>query len=305
MLEDTIQDMAVPLEPISLPDTPSTGLEDEFEVPTTPTLPGQTENNSPDTRVRLSPLPTAAISPEAPPAAPAPAKKVSKNEKRQKQKATPARPAGKRAQLHAYLTQERCRQLCLSILFREQTTVRSLGFTSSLNGEGKSFLALSSARALARDNDVPVTLLECNWEHPCLHHYFEISSTPGLAEYLRGEANERVIRHQVENNLTIIPAGNGRQDAVKLIQQLRKQGSLDNLLLPDELFIVDLPPVVTTAYGTLIASLVDALIVVVRAHVTPGTMIAETYTQLKGLPVEGMLLNQVESHIPRWLQHLL
>ncbi len=301
MLEDTIEDMTVPFEPV----TPSAESEDEFEVPTTPTLPGQTQNNSPDTRVRLSVLPTAAISPKTPFAAPEPAKKVSKNEKRQKQKATSATPAGKRAQLHAYLTQERCRHLCLSIFFREQTTVRSLGFTSSINGEGKSFLALTSARALARDNGVPVTLLECNWEHPCLHRYSGISSTPGLAEYLRGEANEKVIRYQVESNLTIIPAGNGRQDSVKLIQQLRKQGSFDSLLLPDELFIVDLPPIVTSAYGALIASLVDALIVVVRAHVTPATMIAETYTQLKGLPVEGMLLNQVESHIPRWLRHLL
>jgi hypothetical protein len=39
--------------------------------------------------------------------------------------------------------------------------------------------------------------------------------------------------------------------------------------------------------------------------VTPNTVIAETYSQLKDLPVEGLLLNQVESHIPRWLHHLL
>src|SRR5579884_966173 len=301
MLEDTIEDMTVPFEPV----TPSAESEDEFEVPTTPTLPGQTQNNSPDTRVRLSVLPTAATSPKTPFAAPEPAKKVSKNEKRQKQKATSATPAGKRAQLHAYLTQERCRHLCLSIFFREQTTVRSLGFTSSINGEGKSFLALTSARALARDNDVPVTLLECNWEHPSVHEYAGITLTPGLAEYLRGEAVESSIRYRVDNNLTIIPAGNGKQDAVRLTQQLRKKGSLNNLLLPDELFIVDLPPVVTTAYGALIAGLVDALIVVVRAHVTPNTVIAEAYSQLKDLPVEGLLLNQVESHIPRWLHHLL
>src|SRR5579884_3193242 len=296
MLEDTAEDITLTFKPVFLPDTPLPGVENEIAAPEAPELPDKTEDN---TSTSITPI--ALPAPRARPALP---EKGGKSGKRQKQKAA-TEPAGKRAQLHAYLTQERCRHLCLSIFFREQTTVRSLGFTSSINGEGKSFLALTSARALARDNGVPVTLLECNWEHPCLHRYSGISSTPGLAEYLRGEANEKVIRYQVESNLTIIPAGNGRQDSVKLIQQLRKQGSFDSLLLPDELFIVDLPPIVTSAYGALIASLVDALIVVVRAHVTPATMIAETYTQLKGLPVEGMLLNQVESHIPRWLRHLL
>lgn len=208
-------------------------------------------------------------------------------------------------QLKAYLMQERCRHLCLSIFFREQTTVRSLGFTSSVRGEGKSFLASISARSLARDSGNPVTLLECNWEHPRVHEYFGIASSPGLAEYLRGEVNERGIRYQVDSNLTIIPAGNGQRDAVTLFQRLRRSGSLNALCQPNELLIVDLPPVLTTAYGALIASLVDALLIVVQAHMTSQALIAETCSQLSSLPIEGLLLNQVESHIPRWLQHLL
>jgi Mrp family chromosome partitioning ATPase len=296
MLEDTAEDITLTFKPVFLPDTPLPGVENEIAGPEAPELPGKTEDN---TSTSITPI--ALPVPRARTALP---EKGGKSGKRQKQKAAPE-PVGKRAQLHAYMTQERCRHLCLSIFFREQTTVRSLGFTSSINGEGKSFLALTSARALARDSGVPVTLLECNWEHPSVHEYAGIALTPGLAEYLRGEAVESSIRYRVDNNLTIIPAGNGKQDAVRLTQQLRKKGSLNSLLLPDELFIVDLPPVITTAYGALIAGLVDALIVVVRAHVTPNTVIAETYSQLKDLPVEGLLLNQVESHIPRWLHHLL
>jgi len=34
-------------------------------------------------------------------------------------------------------------------------------------------------------------------------------------------------------------------------------------------------------------------------------MIAETCSQLKDLPVHGLLLNQVESSIPRWLRQIL
>ena len=72
-----------------------------------------------------------------------------------------------------------------------------------------------------------------------------------------------------------------------------------------ELLVVDLPSIAVNAYGSLAASLVESLIIVVRAGVTPDVMVAETCSQLKELPVHGLLLNQVESQIPRWLQKIL
>ena len=206
---------------------------------------------------------------------------------------------------HAQMLQERCHQLCLSVFFREHVPVRSLGFTSSLAGEGKSFLAVVTAGVLSDDSSSPVKLLECNWEHPSLHDYFGFSPVPGLAEWLRGECSETSIRHQVGQNLTVIPAGNGRQDAVKLLQKIRQKGLLDMLAHADDLLIVDLPAIMTTAYGPLAASLVESLMVVIRAGVTPDTLIAETCAQLMDLPVHGVILNQLKSRIPRWIRNLL
>lgn len=201
--------------------------------------------------------------------------------------------------------QERCRQLCLALFFDEHAPVRSVGFTSPLKGEGKTFLATVTARVLANDSSDPVTLLEYNWEHPTLHEYYGFSRTPGLAEWLRKECNESDIRHQATSNLTVIPAGDGKQDAVKLLQQLRREDLMDTLVRPNELLVVDLPAIVTTAYGSLAANLVDSIIIVVRAGVTPDALVTETCTQLKDSPVHGVILNQVESHIPRWLRQIL
>lgn len=203
------------------------------------------------------------------------------------------------------LLQERCRQLGLTIFFGVDTKVQSLGLTSSIAGEGKSFLTIMMANILARDISNPITLLECNWEHPCFHEHFGIHPTPGLAEWLRGECDERSIRYQVNPNLTVIPAGNSRQDAVRLLQYMRKTHALDNFLHSDGLLLVDLPPVVTTAYGSLAASLVDSLVLVVHAGVTTELLVSETCMQLKELPIYGVILNQMESRIPRWLRRLL
>lgn len=204
------------------------------------------------------------------------------------------------------MVQEQCQRLCLTFFSRKQDPpLRSLGFTSAIGGEGKSFLALATARILARDSSEPVTLIECNWEHPTLHEYFAIPAKPGLAEWLEGMCSEQDIRYQVDDNLTIIPAGEGQQNAVKLLKKVQQRGLWRKEENANELLIVDLPPVITSSYGSLAAELVDTAVIVVRSEVIPGRMLAETCAQLKDASLSGIILNQENSRIPRWLRQLL
>jgi len=202
------------------------------------------------------------------------------------------------------LLQERCRQLCLSIFFRNQTKIQSLGLTSSIAGEGTSFIAMMMANVLSRDISNPITLLECNWEHPGFHEYWGFSPTPGLAEWLRGECARSEICHQVGSNLTVIPAGDGRRDAVRSLQMMREKNIPDVFLHAGGVLLMDLPPIVTTAYGALAASLADTLLLVVHGGVTTELLVAEACTQLKDIPMYGVMLNQVDSCIPRWIRQL-
>lgn len=199
----------------------------------------------------------------------------------------------------------RCRQLCVRLFFREPSSVQSLGVTSAVGGEGKTFLARLIAQVAAQDHTGPTTLLECNWDHPSVYEHFGIPPTPGLAEWLRGECDEQEIRFSVGEQLYVIPAGDDRQEAVKLLRQLQ-QGSLRQVRAADNgLVIVDLPPIVSSGYGLLAASLVETLVVVVRAGVTPRAQIKATCEQLQGLPVAGFILNQQASRIPGWISSLL
>lgn len=201
--------------------------------------------------------------------------------------------------------QERCHQLSLSIFFQNSTAVHSLGFTSAISGEGKSFLSVVMANVLAGSSGSAVTLLECNWENPCVHAYYSLPATPGAAEWLRGECREEDIRYRVDQNLTVIPAGEGRRDAVRLVQQMRQQGLRNLFASQNELLVVDMPSIVTTAYGQMAASLLEAIVVVVHAGVTPRVLIEEACSKLKGMPVQGIVLNQLHSKIPRWIRQML
>ncbi|HEU5439933.1 MAG TPA: CpsD/CapB family tyrosine-protein kinase [Ktedonobacterales bacterium] len=200
---------------------------------------------------------------------------------------------------------EQSRRLSVSLFMREQSPVRSVGFTSAIAGEGKSLLALTTAAVLAEDSIEPVLLLEANWEHPTLHEHFGLPPTPGLAEWLRGECSEEDVRHEVAENLSVVVAGDGRADAVKLLRRLRERSAAYKVTSSPALLICDLPPVVTCGYGTLAASTMESVVMVVRAGVTPEDMVAQACSQLEHLPIEGVVLNQMSSRIPLWLQRIL
>lgn len=165
-------------------------------------------------------------------------------------------------------------------------------------------MSMMMANVLSRDVPNPITLLECNWEHPCFHEHWGFSPTPGLAEWLRGECTRSEICHQISPTLTVIPAGDGQRDAVRSLRMMREKNIPDVFLHTDGILIMDLPPIVTTAYGPLAASLVDALLLVVHSGVTTELLVAEACNQLKDAPLYGMMLNQIDSRIPRWIRQL-
>jgi Mrp family chromosome partitioning ATPase len=203
------------------------------------------------------------------------------------------------------LLQNQCLKMSLALFNRTQRQTRSLGFTSALPGEGKSFLATITAAALAERSHRAVTLVDCNWDQPSLHSHFGLANSPGLAEWLRRECDLADIRHTVSSYLTVIPSGEGSEDAMELAGRFRAIGASTILTQPDELLIVDLASVLTTDYGAVLPQALDAVLLVVRAGATPEAYIAEAQRELADVSVEGTILNAARSSIPRWLLRLL
>lgn len=218
---------------------------------------------------------------------------------------TPPGGAGRRVDRRMALLETQCVKLSLSLLARANNPAKSVGFTSAVSGEGKSFLATLTATALARQSHMPITLVDCNWEHPTLHSTFGIPDSPGLAEWLRLECSLDDIRHIVSSGLTVIPAGVANDDTVALTGALKAAGLQALLTHPDEVLIVDMAPVLTTSYGALLSQQLDSVLLVVRAGSTWDSYIQEASYELSASPVEGIVLNATRSRIPQWLQRML
>src|SRR4051812_21194374 len=61
----------------------------------------------------------------------------------------PSLPSTKQPAEVGQVLRTRCKQLGISLFFRGDTPIRSLGFTSAIAGEGKTFLARLTAEVMA------------------------------------------------------------------------------------------------------------------------------------------------------------
>jgi Mrp family chromosome partitioning ATPase len=158
---------------------------------------------------------------------------------------------------------------------------------------------------LASSSRRPVVLVECDWEHPTFSRDLGLPASPGLAEYLSGVNELSEIRYPFLPNLTVIPAGLGGVDALTALAQFQQEELHDRLADPDDLMILDLPSVLDSTYGVIAARLAESLMIVVRSGGTPSPVVDRACKELQHLRVEGIILNKVQTSIPRWLQAML
>jgi Mrp family chromosome partitioning ATPase len=186
----------------------------------------------------------------------------------------------------------------------DQGLVPSIGITSAVSGEGRTTVATGVAAAMAADLDRSIVLVEVDLTHPGVHQLLGINPEPGLAEYLRGECALTEAVHQISDKLFVLPAGDGAKEAPNLIYRLARADLRARMSTTDALLVLDLPPVFTTSYGVLAASMAEALVFVVHAGSTTDEQVRESLTRLGENTVRSIVVNGYQPQLPGWLQSL-
>lgn len=171
--------------------------------------------------------------------------------------------------------------------------------TSSIPGEGKSFISANLAISLAL-TDKKVVLLEVDLRKPKLSEIFGMSSaTAGISNYLIGEkeADEIIKRTEANPNLFIISAGPIPPNPSELILNGRIQELLVYLENAFDYIVIDTAPVspVTDAY--LLSQYCDATLYIVRHAYTPRIylQLLDENNRVRGLKNLALIFNGVKS----------
>ena len=173
--------------------------------------------------------------------------------------------------------------------------LRTILVTSSVPGEGKTFVTCNLAQAIVRQPDRRVLIIDADLRCSRLHVPLGAPSSPGLTDYLRGQVDEMtVIQHGQEGNLCLIPGGNEVTNPSELLSNGRMKILLDRVTPVFDWVILDSPPCLPVADASVLADLVDGTLMVVRAASTPSQNAQRACQELQGRKLIGVVLNAVE-----------
>ncbi len=174
--------------------------------------------------------------------------------------------------------------------------VRTVLITSALPAEGKTFLAYHLAASVAQTG-CKVVLVDANLHAPALHRYDGLHPSPGLAEWLLGQAQlHDVIRPTALDKLWVLPAGNASSTAYDLLDSSRIPDLLTQLSQEWELIVLDTPASDRFVDAQMLAPHCDAVLLVVQPGVTPRDIALSTVETFRSVPncrLLGIVANRV------------
>jgi capsular exopolysaccharide synthesis family protein len=164
--------------------------------------------------------------------------------------------------------------------------------TSSVPAEGKSFVALNLAQSIIRQEDRRVLLVDADLRAPRLHVMLGASPSPGLSDYLRGEADvASVLQNGAEGNLYFIPSGGEAKNPSELLASERMKRLLDSVTPMFDWIVIDSPPTLPVHDASVLADLCDGVLFVVRAGQTSYEVAEKGAFEFRGKNILGVVLN--------------
>ncbi|MBW2633267.1 MAG: CpsD/CapB family tyrosine-protein kinase [Deltaproteobacteria bacterium] len=183
-----------------------------------------------------------------------------------------------------------------NILFPQSgTPPKSIMITSSVPGEGKSFVSANLAVSIAQNINEHVLLMDCDIRQSGIHRILGLSDdVKGLSEYLRGEVDIQSIFRKTEmGKLSVMTGGRAPRNPAELLSSKKMSELLVEVKerYSDRYIIIDSPPPQLTAETSAIARQVDGVILVVKYGSTPKDMVADLVEIVGRDKILGCVLN--------------
>lgn len=174
--------------------------------------------------------------------------------------------------------------------------IKKILIISSVPNEGKSFISVQLWKMLA-DAGFPTVLVDADLRKSILrtrHKYRAKEKLQGLDYYLSGLAEyEDVVCETNYPNAYVIPCTNYLENPSTLLEDDRMGELLDRLAADYRYVIIDSPPLESVSDGSLLGSLCDGAILVVRCGETSRNLVRSSLQQLERIHCRllGTVLN--------------
>jgi polysaccharide biosynthesis transport protein len=178
---------------------------------------------------------------------------------------------------------------------RKKINASTFSIVSGGAQEGKSTTACNLATSWAKSGQ-RILVVDADMRRPSQHRLFGLENRLGLGNYLKGEATlDEIIHPTSVSNLSLTPAGSAATDMVSLLHSKTMKHLVEVAKERFDVVIFDSPPILGVSDASIIASLVDGLIVVVQHRRFPRSMLLRVKKAIQnvGGDILGVVLNNV------------
>ncbi|WP_299701284.1 polysaccharide biosynthesis tyrosine autokinase [uncultured Pontibacter sp.] len=192
---------------------------------------------------------------------------------------------------------EQFRQLRVTLgLYGRTFTKKKILVTSSIPGEGKSYVSSNLALSLASSGK-KVALLDFDLRNPNTSFQFDLYKREGIIEYLNADIPlQDLLLTSSFNNLSILPAGNEIGDHTELLLNGKLECLFSQLEDIFDYLIIDTPPIDLVSDAYLLSEFSDISLLVMRHAYTPKSLVQrlKTDNKIKSLNNTAIVFNAVK-----------
>ncbi len=168
--------------------------------------------------------------------------------------------------------------------------------TSSVSGEGKTFIA-ANLSAIFAINNKKVLLVGCDLRRPSLHKVFGVDNSIGLSSYIiKKNSLEDCILDTRIANLKVLLAGPVPPNPAELLETTQMNNLFEALEKEYDYIILDTPPLALVSDSLALSSHVNTSLFVVRQHYSNKDVIdiANIMQREQRLPNLGLIINDIK-----------
>jgi polysaccharide biosynthesis transport protein len=173
---------------------------------------------------------------------------------------------------------------------------KTILFTSSAQGEGKTFTTLNTA-LMFTEMGARVLVIDADLRHSTCHRGLGTSNGLGLTEVLTGQREVAEMVHSLANPYLFLLTGGARPpNPVAILGSNKMREILAEVQTQYDYVLVDAPPVIPVADATLLSGMVDGVVLVVNSQKTPDYVVKEACERLGRARARllGIVLNQID-----------
>ncbi|HEX5473166.1 MAG TPA: CpsD/CapB family tyrosine-protein kinase [Vicinamibacterales bacterium] len=173
--------------------------------------------------------------------------------------------------------------------------IRTVLCTSALVEEGKTVTACNLALTLSASYNRRVLLIDGDLRRPQLHGVFGLGNETGLRDALTATQDGKLRIQNVNPNLAVLTAGSASSDPMGGLTSDRLRHVIAEASERFDWVIIDTPPVLILPDARVLVTMVDTVLLVVRAGTTPFRTVLRAVDVIKRERVFGVVLNRADT----------